>query len=435
MGIHPPDWSHVARNPPPIDRLVHRVGGRKLAFAGIGADTVSVLELALRHCVSTRNRRQFWIGLADLGSGPPNSRAENVERINSFVENAIDSTGIDRAASILWLRHTHGLSPWTMLPPSLLHWLMPNRNRNARTKRALTRCRRDHMVSPWRNRTIIRLDISECTQVTLNFRYWFLGDLTQTCDLLAMRARAAELGIAPSSCICTGDIVAYCVEPEETIAAIRDWACHVIAGNCEEQLAAGAGDCGCGFEEGTEWDRLAKGWFAFANERISSLDRQWMASLPKTLSFSAGRDLAFLVVHGGIDIINRFVFRSQRPEIAAELERADADVVIAGHCGIPFIEKIEQRVWFNPGVIGMPANDGTPDTWYGLIETRGDHIALSTHRSGYHHYSAAAAVRKWAHANAYARITGLWPSLDVLPTEERESTGIRIPAASLIVRR
>jgi hypothetical protein len=128
-----------------------------------------------------------------------------------------------------------------------------------------------------------------------------------------------------------------------------------------------------------------------------------MASLPKTLSFSAGRDLAFLVVHGGIDIINRFVFRSQRPEIAAELERADADVVIAGHCGIPFIEKIEQRVWFNPGVIGMPANDGTPDTWYGLIETRGDHIALSTHRSGYDHYSAAAAMRKWAHANAYAR--------------------------------
>jgi hypothetical protein len=77
------------------------LAGRKLAFAGIGADTVSVLELALRHCVSTRNRRQFWIGLADLGSGPPNSRAENVELINSVVANAIDSTGIDRAASIL----------------------------------------------------------------------------------------------------------------------------------------------------------------------------------------------------------------------------------------------------------------------------------------------------------------------------------------------
>jgi len=250
-----------------------------------------------------------------------------------------------------------------------------------------------------------------------------------------MRARAAELGLAPSSCICTGDVVAYCVEPEETIAAIRDWACHVVAGNCEEQLAAGAGDCGCGFEEGTECDRLAKGWYEFANERILCPDREWMARLPKTLSFTAGCGLAFLAVHGGIDVINRFVFRSQRAVIGAELERADADVVIAGHCGIPFIEKIEQRVWFNPGVIGMPANDGTTDTWYGLIETRGDHIALSTHRLAYDHQGAAAAMRKWDHANTYARslITGLWPSLDVLPTHEKASTGMRIPAATPIV--
>jgi hypothetical protein len=118
-----------------------------------------------------------------------------------------------------------------------------------------------------------------------------------------MRARAAELGIAPSCCICTGDVVAYCGEPEETIAAIRDWACHVIAGNCEEQLAVGAGDCGCGFEKGTECDQLAKDWYEFANERISCSDRAWMASLPKALSFTAGRGVAFLVVHGGLDVI------------------------------------------------------------------------------------------------------------------------------------
>jgi hypothetical protein len=163
-----------------------------------------------------------------------------------------------------------------------------------------------------------------------------------------------------------------------------------------------------------------------------------MARLPKSLSFTAGRGLALLAVHGGIDVINRFVFRSQQAVIGAELERADADVVIAGHCGIPFIEKVEQRVWFNPGVIGMPANDGTTDTWYGLIETRGDHIALSTHQLAYDHQGAAAAMRKWGHAaNTYARslITGLWPSLDVLPTHEKASTGMRIPATTLIVRR
>ena len=49
----------------------------------------------------------------------------------------------------------------------------------------------------------------------------------------ALRAKAAELGCAPSEVICTGDLVAYCAEPEETTQAIRDWGCHVIAGNCE----------------------------------------------------------------------------------------------------------------------------------------------------------------------------------------------------------
>ena len=173
-----------------------------------------------------------------------------------------------------------------------------------------------------------------------------------------MRARAEELGIPPSSTICTGDVVAYCAEPEETTALVRDWGCHVIAGNCEEQLAAAAEDCACGFEEGSECDRLAKGWYPFANALLSPASRAWMAALPKTLTFTLG-GLRFRVIHGGVDLINRFVFASERDVLAEELERAGADVIIAGHAGVPFIERVGRRTWFNPGVIGMPANDGT----------------------------------------------------------------------------
>jgi predicted phosphodiesterase len=247
-----------------------------------------------------------------------------------------------------------------------------------------------------------------------------------------MRKRAAELGITARSCICTGDVVAYCVEPEEAIAAVRDWGCQVVAGNCEEQLAAGAGDCGCGFEAGTECDQLAKGWYEFANARISARDRAWMASLPKTFTFTLG-GLRFRVVHGGVNLINRFVFRSQREVISEELKSAEADIVIAGHCGFPFIERTDGRVWFNPGVIGMPANDGTTDTWFGLIEKRGDHVVLSTHRLAYDHHGAAAIMRRWSHANSYARCltTGFWPSLDVLPAEEKKATGIKIRARTV----
>ena len=259
----------------------------------------------------------------------------------------------------------------------------------------------------------------------------FGGPYSNLGAVTALRALAGKLDLPPERCICTGDVVAYCVEPEETIAAMRDWGCPVIAGNCEEQLAAGAGDCGCGFEEGTECDRLAKDWYAFANERISGPSRTWMAGLPKTLRFSFG-GLTFRVIHGGVDQVNRFVFASQRADLADELDRAQADVVVAGHAGIPFIERVGARVWFNAGVIGMPANDGTPETWYGLIRQDEDAVVLSTHRLAYDHRATAAGMRQWGHANGYARslVTGLWPSLDVLPPAERAATGQRLRARS-----
>src|SRR5262245_46844730 len=187
----------------------------------------------------------------------------------------------------------------------------------------------------------------------------FGGPYSNLRALTALRTRAEELAIPASHTICTGDVVAYCAEPEETTAAIRDWGCHVIAGNCEEQLAAGAEDCACGFEEGSEGRRLAQGWYPLANARVSPQTRAWMAALPRALTFAIG-GATFRVVHGGVRVINRFVFASEREVLAEELARAGTDVVIAGHAGVPFIASVGARVWYNPGVIGMPANDGTP---------------------------------------------------------------------------
>jgi predicted phosphodiesterase len=264
----------------------------------------------------------------------------------------------------------------------------------------------------------------------------FGGPYSNLRALDALRQRAGELDIPASHCICTGDVVAYCAEPEQTTQAIRDWGCHVIAGNCEEQLAEASDNCACGFEPGTECDTLAKGWYPFANARMSPGSRAWMAALPKTLTFSVG-GLTFRVIHGGVDVINRFVFASERETLAAELEHCGADVIIAGHAGVPFIELIGQRVWFNPGVIGMPANDGTPDVWYGLVAADGSDLPLSTHRLAYDHHAAAAAMRRTGRADGYARtlVTGLWPSLDVFPPPERAATGRRLRQLRLVMRR
>jgi len=256
----------------------------------------------------------------------------------------------------------------------------------------------------------------------------FGGPYSNLRALTALRARAAALGIDAARTNCTGDVVAYCAEPGETVAAIRAWGCHVVAGNCEEQLALGGEDCGRGFADNSSCNQLAKSWYGFARERISLDSRQWMASLAKFITFSIA-GWAFRVIYGGVARTNRFAFASQRTLIAEELRASKADIVIAGHAGLPFIERVGERIWFNPGAIGMPADGGTPQVWYGLVGVEGNELVLSTRRLTYDHVAAAAATRKAGHADGYAvaLLSGLWPSLDVLPQRERAAKGRAIP--------
>ncbi len=266
----------------------------------------------------------------------------------------------------------------------------------------------------------------------------------------ALIAEAQRLGIPADRVICTGDVVAYCADPEATSRRIASWGCHVIQGNCEQQLAEGAADCACNFEDGSACAALAKGWYPFALARVSHDMRTWMRGLPDTLRFRfGGRD--FRVVHGGVSQVNRWVFASEAAVLAGECRDAASDVIIAGHAGLPFIARASameasltgagiahtgRPTWFNPGVIGMPANDGTPDVWYGLVTAGAHGITLSSHRLAYDYRAASASMRRFGYANGYARalVTGLWPSLDILPEAERDMTGKRLRPRSMLLK-
>ncbi|MCE2921377.1 MAG: metallophosphoesterase, partial [Roseomonas sp.] len=70
----------------------------------------------------------------------------------------------------------------------------------------------------------------------------------------AILAEAARRSIPSQRVICTGDVVAYGADAAACCDLIMASGIWVIAGNCEENLAAGALDCGCGFAEGTACD-------------------------------------------------------------------------------------------------------------------------------------------------------------------------------------
>ncbi|MEO0912289.1 MAG: metallophosphoesterase family protein [Pseudomonadota bacterium] len=235
--------------------------------------------------------------------------------------------------------------------------------------------------------------------------------------LEALLARAAEMGVPPARMICTGDLVAYCADPAAVLERVRMLGLAVAQGNCEAQLAAGAAECGCGFDAGSACDLLSRGWYAFADGAVSAGLRGWMGTLPTRIVFRhAGR--RYGVIHGGAREISRFLWPVEAEavlagEIAAlEAELGPLDGVIAGHSGIAFLREVGRHRWINAGVIGMPPHDGRPETEFALLD--GD---VTLHRLAYDHAAAAAAMRAAGLVQGYDRAleTGWWPSEDVLP--------------------
>lgn len=67
----------------------------------------------------------------------------------------------------------------------------------------------------------------------------------------AVLSEAARRGIAQDRILCTGDVVAYAADAAACCDRMMESGALVLMGNCEENLAAEAEDCGCGFEADT----------------------------------------------------------------------------------------------------------------------------------------------------------------------------------------
>ncbi|GAA6207337.1 hypothetical protein NBRC116601_06300 [Cognatishimia sp. WU-CL00825] len=236
---------------------------------------------------------------------------------------------------------------------------------------------------------------------------------------------AQRLNILPSHMICTGDLVAYCADPCETVAQIKDIGCAVVAGNCEQQLAQNALDCGCGFDEGSTCDLLSAGWFSHANSRVTYKDRNWMAALPDIVVFQHfGKKIA--VIHGGVSDVSRFIWSVSPADVFREelaLLRhhvGPVDMVVAGHSGIPFQRKVDGVMWVNAGVIGMPANNGKSATHYVTLHAG----EIGFHDLTYDALAAKSAMEQTGLVQGYHRalIDGYWPSESVLPETLRRTS-------------
>jgi predicted phosphodiesterase len=252
----------------------------------------------------------------------------------------------------------------------------------------------------------------------------------------AVLAAARRLKIAREHIICTGDMAAYCGDPVATIDLVRGSGIHAVMGNCDEQLATSADDCACGFPSDSMCERLSSAWFAYANAAVRTEQREWLARLPRRIDLEiGGRRLA--VVHGSVSAVNRFVFATTPLAVKRdEMQLAACDGVIGGHCGLPFTEIVDGRLWHNAGVIGMPANDGTSRVWFSVLGSTRSGLKIEHRAIVYDHAAAAGAMRKACLPSDYrvALASGLWPSCDVLPAREAREQGVPLKPASVLWR-
>jgi alkylhydroperoxidase/carboxymuconolactone decarboxylase family protein len=260
--------------------------------------------------------------------------------------------------------------------------------------------------------------------------------------LLSLRAEADRLGIPASNVICCGDTPGYCAEPQECLDLLEEWGCPAIAGNVETNLVNGTDDCGCGFGDGSRCDMFAKLWYTYAAKNVTQKNLSFMADMPDILHFEyAGKKVT--VLHGSPENQSEFVWHSTDADKKAQwCADAGADVVVGGHSGLPFAESLQtdnrqpttdNRLWLNAGVIGMPANDGTPDTWY-LTLNDANGFDFDFHRLNYDHRAAKAKMiddRRLPVSYAATLTTGIWDNTEIMPEAEEKREGVSLDPQTL----
>ncbi|WP_258097130.1 metallophosphoesterase family protein [Marinoscillum pacificum] len=266
-------------------------------------------------------------------------------------------------------------------------------------------------------------DIGQLTGKVLIFG----GAYSNLQALRELKSIAEEFGIPSRNVVNTGDAVGYCAQPQECLDLIKEWGIHSIAGNVEMQIRNGEEDCGCNFNEESRCDVFSRQWYPYAFSNVSEESKNWLHEWPDFIRFHyAGKSV--FVLHGSYFNTSEFIFRSTPWEVKEmNFYTTRADVILSGHCGLPFHDVQAEKYWLNAGVIGMPANDGTTRVWYMILgDAKG--FQFSHESFEYDHYTAAQLMKENNLPASYAKTltTGLWDNCEILPEVETGEMGKRI---------
>ncbi len=226
---------------------------------------------------------------------------------------------------------------------------------------------------------------------------------------------------------CLGDLGGFGPNPEKVWPLLTAAGVRCIQGNYEQSLATGHEDCNCGYTDPRD-NHFAELSYSYTARNCSDEFKAWMGGLPERRRVRVG-ERELLLVHGSPRQVNEFLFHTTTPvpflEVLLEQERCDA--MLCTHTGLHWHRRLPSgRDAINVGVIGRPANDGTTDVRFALLEADGDgglRVELPALR--YDHQALAAEMRAESLPEEFVEtiLTGWWTTcLEILPAKERATS-------------
>jgi diadenosine tetraphosphatase ApaH/serine/threonine PP2A family protein phosphatase len=227
--------------------------------------------------------------------------------------------------------------------------------------------------------------------------------------------------------VCLGDLGAFGPNPDKVFPLLIDAGVLTLQGNYDHSIGNNLPDCQCGYTDPAD-NHYARLSYRYTYDKTSARWRPWLAALPQVIRFDLsaedGTGRRVLCCHGSPRKANEFLWQSTTPTHLLEkfCEQHQADIIVATHTGLPWLRRLDGgRLFVNCGVLGRPANDGTPRVGYTMLDTRGpelaEYIALD-----YDHQALAAEMRAESLPKPFIEtiLTGWWTTcLEILPAKER----------------
>lgn len=228
-----------------------------------------------------------------------------------------------------------------------------------------------------------------------------------------------------SQVICTGNIIGYFAQPNECLDLLRKQDVQCTAGYIEGHIRNGQNETDISGTLEFSSSEDTKLWYPFVEENLNWENREWIEELPQYIHFNFG-DYNFFMAHSAYNDSEALIFPSSPWGVKKKLfEETRTDVMIAGRCGIPFKQQKNNKVWLNPGWIGMPANDGRSGGWYMLLEQKKKGFTTALRYLEYPVENTRSLIKKHGLPKTYSEAlkTGLWPNTYPLPPGEQKRRG------------